>query len=152
MLRFLTGVASALLLVAGGVLWWKSGADAENPIPAMPQAAATGPVALAPVSDPPQASVKTREEKRFARYDKDRNGAVAREEYLASRHKAFTKLDANGDGRLSFEEWAIKTSTKFAGADKDGSGALTPTEFATTRVIRKTSARLDCPPAKVEED
>ncbi len=150
MLRYLAGVASALLLVAAGVLWWKGAARADSPIPPAPPAAVPagrGPLIPAP---PPAASGRTREEKRFARYDKDRDGGVAREEYLASRRKAFAKLDANGDGRLTFDEWAAKTTTKFAAADADRSGVLDAAEFATTRVPRKAAARCACPPASAE--
>ena len=102
---------------------------------------------LADLAPPPQASERTREEKRFARYDKDKNGAVGRDEYLAARRKNFDKLDTNNDGRLSFEEYAIKGETKFAAADRDRNGALNATEFATTRVVRKTKSRRNCPPA-----
>ena len=145
--RFLAGVAAALLLVAAGMFGWKSLAGAEDMIPAAPPGAgAAGPVALGPLAHPPAASEKTREERRFARYDKDRDGAVAREEYLASRRKAYAKLDVNGDGRLTFEEWAIKTSSKFVAADQDRSGMLTPAEFETTRVVRKTPPKPNCPP------
>ena len=72
----------------------------------------------------PEASEKTREQKRFDRYDKDRDGAITRDEYLASRNKAFAKLDNNHDGMLSFDEWAVKAETKFATADADKSGAM----------------------------
>ena len=151
--RFLGGVASALLLVAAGVFFWKSGAGARDPIPPAPPTAGTpAPFAPAPLTDPPAASAKTREERRFARYDKDKDGSVAREEYLASRRKAYAKLDANGDGRLSFDEWATRSSGKFAAADGDRSGALTPAEFATTRVVRKSSPRSKCPPPGQADD
>lgn len=150
--RFLAGVASALLLVAAGIFFWKSGAGARDPIPPAPDTAGIGaPFAAAPLADPPAASEKTREERRFSRYDKDKDGSVARDEYLASRRKAYAKLDANGDGRLSFDEWAVKTTGKFATADGDKSGALTPEEFATTRVARK-APRRDCPPAGRADD
>jgi hypothetical protein len=148
--RFLAGVASAMLLMAAGLLFWKSDAGAENPIPPPPAAAgAAGPSLLA---DPPAATEKTREEKRFGRYDKDKDGAITRDEYLASRRKAYAKLDTNSDGRLSFEEWSAKTSGKFATADADRSGILTPTEFATTRVVRKSKPRPECPPTRREDD
>lgn len=145
MLRFLAGVVSALLLVTGGFFIWRAQADRGGPALPAPSAA---PALLAAVdlAPPPQASERTREEKRFARYDRDRNGAVAREEYLLSRRKAFAKLDVNGDGRLTFEEHAVKTTTKFAAADKDKSGALGPVEFATTRVVRKSAPRCACKP------
>jgi hypothetical protein len=146
--RFLAGVVSALLLTTAGLFWWRSSSAADMaPIPA-PRAVSAAEI-LPPLADPPAASEKTREEKRFARYDRDKDGIVAREEYLASRRKAFAKLDTNGDGRISFEEYAAKTAIKYAAADKDRSGTLTPTEFATTRVVRKAKARPkpNCPPA-----
>jgi Ca2+-binding EF-hand superfamily protein len=78
---------------------------------------------LAPSSPaPPEASAKSREEKRSSRADKDKQGRIEREELLASRRKAFAKIDKNGNGSLSFDEWAVKTIDKFAGADKDRSG------------------------------
>jgi hypothetical protein len=151
--RFLGGVASALLLVAAGMFLWKSIAGAREPIPAAPaEAGAVGPVALGTLADPPAASEKTREERRFSRYDKDKDGMVAREEYLASRRKAYAKLDANGDGRLTFDEWAAKSTGKFAAADGDRSGVLTAAEFATTRVIRKTRSAANCPPPSRADD
>jgi len=146
MWRFLAGVGSTLLLVTAGLFWWKSLASADRPsVPAAPLVAAgdAGEV----LADPPAASEKTREQKRFARYDRDRNGLVSRDEYLASRRKAFARLDRNGDGVLSFDEYAAKTEEKFARADADRSGSLNPAEFATTRVIRKAKPKPGCPPA-----
>src|SRR5688500_15890592 len=113
--RFLAGVASTLLLVAAGLFFCKSGAGARDRIPPAPGTAGIPtPFAAAPLADPPAASEKTREERRCSRYDKDKDGSVARDEYLASRRKAYAKLDANSDGRLSFDEWAVKTTGKFA--------------------------------------
>lgn len=146
--RFLAGVGSALLLVLAGFFVWKSVAGrAPGLRPAMPAALLAGaPAAETPLADPPQASEKTREEKRFSRYDHDKNGAVSREEFLMARRKAFAKLDTNHDGALSFDEYAVKTEERFAKADADKSGVLTPAEFATTRIVRKTKPR--CPPAQ----
>lgn len=154
MWRFLAGGLSAMLLMGAGLILWNSRAASEqtSPVPPPPAPAAT----TEPLPDiVPAASAKTREEKRFDRYDKDRNGAITREEYLASRRKAFAKLDSNGDGRLSFEEWAIRTTTKFATADRDKSGAMSRAEFATTAVKRRPQpVRRDCPPveAMTQED
>lgn len=149
MWRFLAGVGSALLLMAAGILIWRSQADAEQPVAAAPaEDAALG---LMDVSPPPQASEKTREQKRFGRYDRDKNGVVSRAEYLLSRQKAYARLDTNGDGRLSFEEYAIKTAQKFAKADRDGTGVLTPAEFLTTRAVRKTQKAKCPPPSRLQE-
>jgi hypothetical protein len=146
--RFLAGVASALLMVAGGIFLWSGLANRDTGVPAPPAVvqALTGSAAAAP-ADPPQASEKTREEKRFARYDRNKDGKVDRDEYLLARRKAFARLDTDGDGKLSFEEYAVKTSAKFATADGDKSGALDASEFATTRVVRKTKPLVHCPPA-----
>ena len=150
MIRFLMGAGAAMLLMTGVLFWWKGAGRAADPIPAAPAATPAALSALAqdaPIETPPAASARTREEKRFGRYDKDKNGGVARSEYLASRQKAFAKLDANGDGRLSFDEYSVKAIAKFAGADADRSGVLSPAEFTTTRVARKTPPRAKCPPA-----
>ena len=146
--RFLAGVASALLLVAAGLFLWRStSAQEANGLPAA-RAGLASPLAAEPLDEPPSASEKTREEKRFSRYDKDRNGQIARDEYLAARRKAFAKLDTNGDGKLSFEEYSVKAIDKFAKADADKSGTLSAAEFATTRVVRKERPRPDCPPQR----
>ncbi len=147
MWRYLAGGVAAILMAAAAVIVLRPSASAD--VPALLQAP---PVAAGAADDPlpdsvPEASPRTREQKRFDRYDKDRNGQITREEYLAQRRKAFAKLDSNHDGRLSFDEWAIKNETKFATADKDRSGTMTQAEFATTAVKRKTPIRAKCPPA-----
>lgn len=130
MARFFAGVAACFLLMTGAFLIWQGRAEE----PTLPEAPPPGPVLAqsAPLPEPPEASPKSREEKRFDRADKDKDGRIVREEMLAPRRKAFAKLDKNGDGRLSFEEWAVKTIEKFDGADKDRNGSLTRAEFATT--------------------
>jgi hypothetical protein len=80
----------------------------------------------------PEASPKSREERRFSRADKNKDGKIESEELLGARRKAFAKLDANGNGALSFEEWAAKTIGKFDGADANHDGVLTAAEYATT--------------------
>lgn len=142
MWRYLAGGAGALLLAGSGLILWHQ-LDASPPL-APPAPAAQSDAT--PLTEPPAATEKTREEKRFLRYDKDRDGKVAREEFLASRRKAYAKLDANGDGRLSFEEWSAKTSERFAKADADKSATLTAVEFATTRIPRKTARPAPCVP------
>jgi hypothetical protein len=147
MWRYLVGAVAGVLLLGGGALLWRSTATAhQSLIPAAPSTRQASGEAGSDSSEPPSASEKTREEKRFSRYDHDKDGSVARAEYLAARTKAFARLDTNGDGRLSFDEWAIKATTKFAGADADRSGALTPVEFAATRVVRQNKAPVRCPP------
>ena len=147
MWRYLVGGLAALALVAAGVLLFNRSSRSVAALPAAPLALAQTAEDGALPDSVPQASDRTREQKRFDRYDKDRNGAVTREEFLANRRKAYAKLDTNHDGTLSFDEWAIKAETKFAVADADKSGAMNTTEFATTAVKRKPPrVRRDCPP------
>lgn len=81
MWRYLAGAAAGVLLAGGGILLWH-GRDSEPLLPsATPALQAAEP---APLDTPPAATVKTREEKRFGRYDKDKDGKVSREEFLAS--------------------------------------------------------------------
>ena len=147
MLRLVAGAASAVLLIAAGFFLWKSRAEAENPVPPAPVAAAApalGPLKDVPVAAPPAASEKTKEEKRFGRADKDKDGRITLDELYQPRRKAFAKLDANGDGRLGFEEWAASTSKKFAKADADGNGALTPPEYQATKPKTKPKPKCKC--------
>ena len=147
MRRFIAGVVSAVLLMTAGIFLWSSFASSKSEIQPPPADAAGRPTSFADLAPPVEAGEKTREEKRFSRYDKDENGTVSRAEYLLSRQKAYAKLDTDGDGKLSFDEYAVKTVQKFAKADKDRTGALTPVEFATTRVIRKAQPKRDCTPS-----
>ena len=146
MARFLAGAAACFLLLTGAFLFWQSSA-AENPaFPKAPAARATG-ASLFNASQPlqaPEASQKSRDEKRFSRADKNRDGKIEEEEILGGRRKAFAKLDANGNGALSFEEWAAKTIGKFQGADLDRSGSLTPAEYATTAPPPPKKQRCAC--------
>lgn len=144
MWRYLVGGLAALLLAGAGVMLFRGTARAPI-LPAMPLAAVQdGEGGADALPDAPEAAPKTREQKRFNRYDKDRDGRITRDEYLAPRRKAYAKLDLNGDGRLSFDEWAGKTARKFATADADGSGAMNAAEFATTAVKRKVGAKPKC--------
>ena len=146
MARFLAGAAACFLLLTGAFLFWQSKA-AENP--SLPNAPAARP-ASASLFDPsqplraPEASSKSREEKRFSRADKNKDGKIESEEIFGARRKAFAKLDANGNGSLSFEEWAAKTITKFQGADSDHNGWLTAAEYATTAPPPPKKQRCAC--------
>jgi hypothetical protein len=137
MVRYMAGAGSVLFLAVAAFFLWKSHSQAEQLVPAAPAPAAEAD--RGPPNPPPAAPERTREERRFARYDADENGAITRAEMMDTRRKPFAKLDTNGDGRLSFEEWAIATAEKFDKADADHSGILTRAEFATTK--RETKAR-----------
>jgi hypothetical protein len=145
MLRFFGGALAAMLLMAAGFFILKGRAESEDLIPPAPEPAAlVTPLKPAAGTEPPAAPAKSREEKRFARADKDDDGRITRAELLEPRRKAFARLDANGNGTLSFEEWAVKTSDKFAGADADGNGALTAAEFETTKPKSRPKPRCNC--------
>ena len=147
MWRYLAGGAALIALIAAGFTVFSGKVRPGPVLPAQPMAQVTGAVASDPLPDTaPEATDRTREQKRFDRYDKDRDSKITREEYLVQRRKAYARLDVDGDGKLSFDEWAVKATTKFAGADRDKSGAMTAPEFATTAVKRKGPARAKCPP------
>jgi len=146
MWRYLGGAASMLVLMGIGFFLVRELAASQVPMPEAP-AEAAGAASRTPLKAP-VADEATKEEKRFNRTDKDKNGAIAKSEFLSTRQRAFARLDSNGDGTVSFDEYAAKTSEKFAKADSDKSGVLDRREFATTRVIRKAKpVRADCPPA-----
>ena len=134
MLRFFAGAAAAFLLLTGVFLIWQSRAERGPGLPGAPPARAAGATLFAAAAplEAPEASPKSREEKRFSRADKDKDGKIEAEELLSPRRKAFAKLDSNGNGALSFEEWAVSTLDKIKDADKDANGWLTPAEYATT--------------------
>lgn len=135
MLRFFAGAASCFLLLTGAFLLWQGRATSPTlpPAPAPRSAVpADSPVFLKPIGEAPIADPKSKEEKRFARADKNDDGKITLAELVEPRRKPFAKLDLDRDGKLSFEEWAVKTLDKFAGADADKNKALTPAEYATT--------------------
>lgn len=147
MWRYLGGAASMLVLMGVAFFLVRGMAASQVPLPDAPPEA-TGQTSSRALKAP-AADEATKEEKRFNRTDKDKNGAIARAEFLLTRQRAFARLDANGDGTVSFEEYAAKTAQKFSKADSNKSGTLDRQEFATTRVVRKAKPpRVDCPPEK----
>ena len=141
MWRFLAGVASSLLLMAGGFFVWTGMAqEEENPLPPAPVPALAEPQS-GPPPTPPAADERTKEQKRFDRADRDNDERITLEELYHPRRRAFARLDRNGDGRLAFEEWAVTTSEKFTGADSDRDRFLTRTEYATTAPRRRSASR-----------
>jgi hypothetical protein len=151
--RFLIGGIASALLLTGGVFLWKGYTQiaAEEVIPDAPPD--PGPIPVAAVGAPkrgaappelPAARDASREERRFNRYDRDRNESVSRIEMMSTRTAAFRKLDKDGNNLLTFEEWAAATGERFAGADKDKSGGLSRAEFATTAPKRAAVAKCKC--------
>ncbi len=151
--RFVAGSITALLLVSVGLFWWTGQASrepvavtarAEPPDPADETVPEGDENAVGEALPPPTATARTREEKRFDRYDRDRDGIIGRSEMLGSRVKDFRKLDKDGNNLLSFEEWAVRTVDKFDGADANHDGRLTRAEFATTAPAPKPPAKCKC--------
>lgn len=138
--RIVLGALAVLLLAASAVFWFTgreaveagapppdlAGADDGADPDALPTADLSGMVGPAP----PEADEQSREERRFGRYDRNRDGSISREEMLSTRAKAFKKLDLDGNNLLTFEEWAVATSNRFKAGDRNGDGKLNPAEFA----------------------
>ena len=146
MRRLIAGSAASLLLVTGAVLIWQGRAEGPD-VPAAPAprlASAMAPVSLARIPDAPSADPKTKEEKRFARADKNDDGRITLAELVEPRRKAYAKLDIDQDGKLSFEEWAVKTIDKFNDADADRSRALSAAEYASTAPRPKAKPECSC--------
>lgn len=140
--RVILGAFGALVLVGIGLFWWQGRAEVQRAAPPPDPDAVSQPVdpEALPSADvagmrgpaPPEASELTREERRFFRYDRNRDRKITRAEMLSSRTDAFRKLDTDGNNLLDFEEWAIATSSRFAEMDANGNGELNAEEFATS--------------------
>ena len=145
MVRFLAGAAASFLLLTGAFLFWQSRAEQAPSLPAAPQPRSATAVPLVSGGlHAPEASPKSREERRFSRADKNKDGKIEAEEIFTPRRRAFAKLDSNGNGTLSFKEWAAKTIQKFQGADHDRSGWLTSAEYAMTAPPPPKKQRCSC--------
>ena len=152
--RTLAAGMGVLLAMAGGLFWWQG--RAENPPIPQPLTAPAPPPPIEPLPQgdpdavgaappmPAEASPQTREQRRFARYDRNRDGVITRVEMMGSRTKAFKALDKDGDNLLSFEEWAVAMADRFGAADGDKDGKLTPAEFAATAPRRAAKAKCKC--------
>ncbi|MBV7256732.1 hypothetical protein KCG44_08025 [Pacificimonas sp. WHA3] len=114
------------------------GPAAPASCPAVPQCRVAAPPEPAPKADP-----VLREQRRFARSDKDRDGVVAKAEYLQSRQKSFDRMDSNGDGVIDFIEYSVKQRARFDASDCDATETLTPGEFEST-ATRKDAPEPDC--------
>lgn len=134
MARWLAGIAALLFIATGSFLAFAGSAEEPKtpPAPEPRQPASSGQLPLSPIPEAPEADPKSKEERRFARADKNEDGKISFDEIVEPRRKAFARLDTNQDGKLAFEEWAVRTIDKFEGADADRSKWLTPAEYATT--------------------
>ncbi len=155
--RMVLGALAALLLVAVGIFWWQGRAETTLGLapPNLGEDSAAPPEGL-PSADvnglrgpqPPEATDMTREQRRFDRFDRDRDGRITRAEILSPRAEAFRKLDTDHNNLLTFEEWAVKTSNRFKAADANGDGALTRPEFATTKPKPSQQPQCNCRPPR----
>lgn len=136
--RIVLGAFAVLLLFGIGLFWLQGRAEVERgapppaPSPTRPEGLPTADIAGLEGPAPPEASELSREERRFFRYDRNRDLRVSRNEMLSTRTDAFRDLDADGNNLLTFEEWAVTTAQRFDQADADRDGELTQKEFATT--------------------
>lgn len=150
--RMVLGAIMALVMVGVGLFWLQGRAAVEEGAPPPEPIAATPPPDVLPSADvaglrgpaPPEASELSREQRRFFRYDRDRDLRITRNEMLASRTPAFRRLDKDGNNLLTFEEWAAATGERFDQADADGDRELDPREFATTAPRPRASPRCNC--------
>ena len=154
--KFVLGAFVALVLAGIGLFWLEGRAEVERGAPppdpaAIAEAAGPDPMDL-PEADPgdmrgpapPEATELTREQQRFGRYDRDRDGKITRREMMSSRTASFRKLDKDGNNLLTFEEWATSTSDRFAGMDANRDGELSAPEFATSAPKPKKKTACSC--------
>ena len=154
--KFVLGAFAALLVAGIGLFWWEGRAEVERGAPppdpeALAQNEAPDPMEL-PTADPgdmrgpapPEATELTREQRRFFRYDRNRDLTITRQEMLSTRTSAFRKLDTDGNNLLTFEEWAATTADRFSGMDGNGDGKLNAAEFATSAPKPKRRTSCNC--------
>jgi hypothetical protein len=151
--RVVLGAFIGLLLAGVGLFWLQGQAEVEKgappPDPAALSAAAPESLPSANVSGmrgpaPPEASELSREERRFYRYDRNRDHKITRAEMLSTRADGFRALDVDGNNLLTFEEWAVTTVKRFDQMDKDHNGELSPAEFATSAPQEQPATRPRC--------
>jgi hypothetical protein len=150
--RTLLVALATLRLVAAGLFWWQGRAatEAGAPPPELAEeTAAPGPLPSADVAGlrgpaPPEASEMSREQRRFARLDRDTDGRITRSEMMSTRTRDFRRLDSDGNNLLTFEEWAVATGNRFKAADRNGDLWLSREEFATTRPKEQPKPRCKC--------
>jgi hypothetical protein len=136
--RIVLGAFAALALLGIGLFWLQGRAEVERgapppaPAEARPEGLPSADVAGLEGPAPPEATELSREERRFFRYDRDRDRRISRNEMLSTRTDAFRDLDKDANNLLTFEYWAVATAQRFDQADADKDGELNQKEFATT--------------------
>jgi hypothetical protein len=150
--RVFLGAICTLILVGIGMFWWQGRAEVEQGAPPPLAIPITPTEPEIPVSDagdltgpaPPEATELSREQRRFFRYDHNRDQIISRNEMLSTRTDAFRNLDKDGNNLLSFEEWAVATANRFDKADRNANRELTPAEFATTKPKKRAKPACRC--------
>ena len=151
--RMVLGALAALLLASAGLFWWQGRAETEQG--ALPPSlepedkAAPGPLPSADTAGlrgpaPPEATELDREQRRFARLDRDFDGRITRNEMMSTRTNDFRRLDVDGNNLLTFEEWAVVTANRFRAADANGDLWLSREEFWTTRPREQPKPKCKC--------
>ena len=136
--RIVLGAFAALLLLGIGLFWLQGRAEVEQGAPppvaptARPEGLPSADVAGLQGPAPPEASELSKEQQRFFRYDRDRDGRITRNEMLSTRTQGFRDLDKDGNNLLTFEEWAVTTVDRFDTADANRDRQLDAKEFAST--------------------
>ena len=95
------GVLGGLARAGVGVCWWQGRASIEQSAPPPPSTAPAPDSEALPMADPgamtgpapPEVSDLSREEQRFFRYDRNRDGLIIRNEMLSTRTEAFRASD-----------------------------------------------------------
>ncbi|MBD3731039.1 MAG: hypothetical protein IE933_15215 [Sphingomonadales bacterium] len=150
--RMILGAFLALVMAGVGLFWWQGRAEVEQGAPPpepLPLASGEAEIPTADPGDlrgpaPPEASELSREERRFFRYDRNRDRKISRVEMLSTRTDAFRKLDKDGNNLLTFEEWAVATADRFDKADANHDRELTMDEFRSTAPKQAAKAKCAC--------
>ena len=66
---------------------------------------------------------------RFARWDRDGDGSVTKEEAQRKVNRRFDRMDANSDGIVQQSEFVAIGQERFERMDGDGNGQITNEEF-----------------------
>ena len=82
--------------------------------------------------EPPVVGVRgdvvPRQQARFERLDKNKDGFVTTEEFPARRAERFSQLDTDGNGKVSRSEMVEGALNRFDALDTDKDGQVTPQE------------------------
>ena len=118
MARFLAGAAACFLLLTGAFLVL-AGPGGAGPGCCRTRRRRGWPrrrsLRRTSLPEPPEATPKSREEKRFSRADKDENGRIERGGAARAAAQGVRQARHQRQRHAVFEEWAVKTIDKFAG-------------------------------------